>query len=342
MNDPKRPVQLIFAGKAHPRDEAGKELIRQLVRLSRDERFRRRLVFLENYDPSVARELVQGADVWLNTPRRPEEASGTSGMKAAANGALNLSILDGWWDEAWNDLNHPEAPIGWAIGRGERYASDEEQDRVESETLFDILERDVVPTFYERGADGLPRRWIASMKASIGLLSPVFNTHRMVQEYTNRFYVPMAEHAQALSADGSRRARALADWKGRVEEAWGRVGIRAAANHDFDGLRVGDCLATGAEAQLGQLTPDDVAVELYVGAVDVRGELAGARPVPMRVRDAVGHGEYGFESDDVACEASGLGGYTVRVRPAHADLAENWQPPLLTWANGTNGSAGAS
>ena len=175
LGDPRRPVQVIFAGKAHPKDDAGKELIRQIMELARQEAFRRRLVFVEDYDMEVARYMVQGVDVWLNNPRRPREASGTSGMKAAANGVLNLSILDGWWDEAYQ----PE--VGCAIGRGETYDDPDYQDQVEADTPYDLLEQDIVPTFYDRGADGLPRRWISRMKASIGNLCYFLNSHRMVQ-----------------------------------------------------------------------------------------------------------------------------------------------------------------
>ncbi|MDP9374429.1 MAG: alpha-glucan family phosphorylase [Chloroflexota bacterium] len=190
LNDPARPVQVIFAGKAHPRDEGGKALIRQIVELSRQEAFGGRLVFLEGYDMAVARALVQGADVWLNNPQRPYEASGTSGMKAAANGALNVSTLDGWWVEAWEeDADDDAGAIGWAIGRGEQFEDPEQGARVEAEALYELLEREVAPAFYERGAGGVPPRWIARMRASIERIPPVFNTDRMVREYTERFYL---------------------------------------------------------------------------------------------------------------------------------------------------------
>ena len=181
-------MQIIFAGKAHPRDDAGKELIKQIVALRpRPDRCADRIVFLEDYDMNVARYLVQGVDVWLNTPRRPLEASGTSGMKVGANGGLNLSILDGWWDEGYDPAR------GWAIGTGEEYDDRKHQDNVESQSLYDILESELVPLFYERGTDGLPRRWIAKMKASMRELCPAFNTNRMVREYAERFYVPALE-----------------------------------------------------------------------------------------------------------------------------------------------------
>jgi starch phosphorylase len=331
LNDPQRPVQVLFAGKAHPRDEPGKALIQQIVRLAQEERFRRRIVFLEDYDMAVARELVQGCDVWLNTPRRPEEASGTSGMKAAANGVLNVSTLDGWWDEAWRDLNQPATPIGWAIGRGESYGSDDEQDQVEAEALYDLLERDVVPTFYERGTDGLPQAWIARMKASISSLVPVFNAQRMVREYTQRCYLPAAEQVRRLAADDMLPAKALADWRQRIDDAWSHVAIRRVETRSDSELRVGQALDVQAWVELGSLSPEDVAVELYLGRVDARGELSQARPLPMHLV-ATEDGCSVFEIAAPPGDGSGLHGYTVRVLPHHPDLASAFQPGLISWA----------
>jgi starch phosphorylase len=189
LNQAGRPVQVVFAGKAHPRDDAGKALIQQIVKLAQAPEFRRRLVFLEDYDMAVARYLVQGSDIWLNTPLRPLEASGTSGMKALANGALNLSTLDGWWDEAWQSAAAEKRFVGWAIGRGESYDNAEYQDQVESAALYDQLEHDIVPMFYEHGADGLPRRWIAGMKSSVATLCATFNMQRVVKEYAADCYL---------------------------------------------------------------------------------------------------------------------------------------------------------
>lgn len=190
LNDPKRPVQIIFAGKAHPRDDGGKSLIQRITQLAGDEPFQHRIVFLEGYDIGVARQLVQGVDVWLNTPQRPYEASGTSGMKAAGNGALNCSTLDGWWVEAYEEAQARGGEIGWAIGSGETFDNAEHQAYVDAEALYALLERELVPAFYERGLDGVPYGWTARMKRSIAQLAPVFNTGRMVREYTERFYLP--------------------------------------------------------------------------------------------------------------------------------------------------------
>jgi len=188
-------VQIIFAGKAHPHDTEGKELIRQIVQVSHQERFRHRIVFIEDYDMQVARHLVQGADVWMNTPRRPMEASGTSGMKVAFNGGLNLSILDGWWCEGYQGNN------GWAIGKGEVYADLEYQNQVESGALYDLLEKEVVPLFYQSAADGIPRDWVTMVKSSMQSLCPVFSTDRMVEEYAQLFYIPSCQQWSKLEAD---------------------------------------------------------------------------------------------------------------------------------------------
>ncbi len=332
LADAERPVQVIYAGKAHPRDGAGKELIRQIVGLARGEEFRRRLVFLEDYDLTVARYLVQGVDVWLNTPQRPLEASGTSGMKAAANGALNLSVLDGWWDEAWRVPELRANPIGWAIGSGETYDNAEYRDQVEAEALYDLLERDVVPSFYERGVDRLPRRWIARMKVSIGVLCHFFNTHRMVRDYTEVFYLPAHARQLELAADGAARAKALARWLERVRREWAQVRIEAVDGGPASELRVGATTRVRARVTLGALDPGDVEVQLYLGRLDPAEEIVDAQTLPMT---SVGRDERGwhlFEATAVPCCRSGLHGYTVRVLPRHADLTMRFLPSLITWA----------
>jgi glycogen phosphorylase len=326
LNNPEQPVQIIFAGKAHPRDDPGKEFIRQIARLAGQEAFRRRVVFLENYDMSVARYLVQGCDVWLNNPLRPQEASGTSGMKAVLNGVLNLSTLDGWWDEAY------QTEVGWAIGRGETYENQDYQMQVEAEALYGLLEKDIVPTFYERGLDGLPRRWIAKMKASIEGLAPFFNTHRMVAEYTRRVYLPASTQYQKLTADKFIRARRLAEWKKRVTDNWPRVRVEVEdALHNAQ-VRVGEKFNVRADVYLDPLFPEDVTVELCLGEVDGQGEMASAESILMQPQERDADGCTVYEARDVACGASGLHGYTVRVLPKHEDLLTPFVPGLITWA----------
>jgi len=325
LNDPEHPVQVIFAGKAHPQDGPGKELIQQVVALARQERFRHHLVFLQGYDMAMARYLVQGVDVWLNTPRRPREASGTSGMKAAANGVLNLSVPDGWWDEAYRP------GVGWAIGGGESYDSLDEQDQVEAEAVYDLLERDVVPTFYDRGQDGLPRRWIAHVKASIGALCHFFNTHRMVEEYTTRFYLPAVDRYRRLAARAMRQARALAAWQSRIQRAWPEVWVRLVETPLQVELRVGEEMVVRALAHLGALTPGDVTVQLYLGRVNADGEIEEAETIAMGAIGPGDKGGYLFEACAIP-QQSGLHGFTARVLPCHKDLTPPFLPGLIAWA----------
>ncbi|RIK46265.1 MAG: alpha-glucan phosphorylase [Chloroflexi bacterium] len=333
LNHPERPVQFIFAGKAHPRDDAGKELIRQVVQATRQERFRRRIIFLENYDTAVARFLVQGCDVWLNNPRRPMEASGTSGMKAAANGVLNISTLDGWWDEMWASHATAAVPIGWAIGRGEIYDDDGYQDAVEAEALYELLEREVVPLFYDRGQDHIPRQWISRMQASIAATAPFANAQRMVREYTERFYLPTAQHALHLRSDNVAAGKALAAWKTRVAAVWGDVRVEASDATPTGELAVGTTLHATALVNLGELTPDDVAVELYSGKIDARGEFIDPQIDRMRPVNWDGGPRCTFEADASPARTSGLHGYTIRVRPDHPDLRPRFIPGLITWAD---------
>jgi starch phosphorylase len=268
----------------------------------------------------------------LNVPRRPEEASGTSGMKAAVNGVLNASTLDGWWAEAWAAQGGQSVPIGWAVGRGEQYEDPEYQDQVEAEALFDVLERDIVPTFYDRGPDGLPRQWIAAMKASIGTLCTEFNTHRMVRQYTERFYLPMTARAGRLGEASMAGARRLAAWRKRVEAAWPRVTVQSVTTDGLGPLTVGDAVRTRAHVQLGGLAPEDVAVQLYVGRVDARGELADTEAIPMVLVEGGSDGQHVFEATAAVYRRSGLNGFTVRVLPAHADLQAPFLPGLIAWS----------
>ncbi len=332
LNDPARPVQVIFTGKAHPKDTPGKQLIQQIAVLARRPEFRRRIVFLEDYDMAVSRYLVQGCDVWLNTPLRPKEASGTSGMKAAANGVLNVSTLDGWWDHAWREFDGGSGLTGWAIGRGETYDDPAYQDEVEAQALYEVLERDVIPTFYERGRDRLPRRWIARMKASIGRLCHYFNSHRMAREYTEAFYLIGHNRFLRLSENGAARARLLAAWLDRIQRNWPAVRVDSVAAESPGTLSVGERFRAEARVRLGELTPEDVTVELCLGPLDPAGEIT--RPVATQM-EAAGRDEQGriiYVADSVACCRSGLHGFTVRVLPFHPDLSVAFLPGLITWA----------
>ncbi|MBI3117815.1 MAG: alpha-glucan family phosphorylase, partial [Candidatus Hydrogenedentes bacterium] len=324
--DPDRPVQFIVAGKAHPQDTAGKQYIRDLYHFARDPKMRNNFIFVEDYDINVARYIVQRVDCWLNTPRRPMEASGTSGMKAAANGALNISIPDGWWCEAEGlGVN------GWSIGKGERYDTTEEQDKVESEALYEILEREVVPIFYDRGRDDLPRHWIERMKTSIRTICPIFNTYRMVQEYAERFYIPCSKRRNDLMQTKRARALTLAGWKSRVRQAWPQVHFKKVQSGGTEGLPVGSKLPVTAEVFLGPLTNSDVTVEVYYGDLDPQGQIPFGRAMELDFQDKSTDSVFTFEGA-IPCDRTGELGFTFRVIPNHPDLAEKHELALIAWA----------
>ncbi len=321
-----RPVQFIFAGKAHPQDTPAKELIRQIIHFERQPEVRRRMVFIEDYDMVVARYLVQGADVWLNTPRRPLEASGTSGMKATLNGAMNLSTLDGWWAEGYT------VNAGWAIGSGEEYNDEAYQDEVESNALYDLLEKEIVPLFYTRGADGLPRAWISRMKAAMRAICPTFNTNRMVCQYTEEFYLPAMKRYNVLAENQMERARALAAWRARARQSWASLKIVEVKAETRDDLKVGDLLTVRAWLDLGTLKPDDVAVELYQGPLDANGEILWPKVIPMSFTGQVDGARHEFVGA-IPSPASGRHGYTICVLPQHPDLGDPYKQGLILWAN---------
>jgi starch phosphorylase len=325
VNSKDRPVQFIFAGKAHPRDNGGKELIQRVVQNARTPEFRSRVVFIEDYDMNVARHLVQGVDVWLNNPRRPLEASGTSGMKVPCNGGLNMSILDGWWVEGYDGDN------GWAIGAGEEYGDNTVyQDDVESRALLDLVERDLAPMFYRRGSDGLPRDWIRRMKRSIMTLVPVFNTNRMVEEYAQRCYLPSHRREARLSADRFKGARDLAEWRRRLAGNWDQVRIDSVEAPAGETLRVGSEFPVKVRVDLGSVDPGDVEVQLCHGVLDAMGEIADARSTPLRPEPSR-NGSAVLFSGSVPCRASGQFGFTVRVLPKHPNLPNPFEPGLVTW-----------
>ena len=321
--DENRPVQIILAGKAHPRDGAGKDLIRHILELVRAEGLTDRVVFLEDHDLSKAAMLVQGVDVWLNTPRRPNEACGTSGMKVVPNGGLNLSVLDGWWAEGY------QPGAGWAIGEGEEFAHSDYQDEFDADSLYSLLEREVVPMFYDRDVDGVPRSWIAMMKQSIRVLTPVFSGDRMVKDYTEHFYLPAAEHYERLAAGGFVKARELAAWKDSVRKAWPDVRVTSVQEEGERELPVGTGLPVTARVHLGKIAPSEVVVQAYYSRLRSDGTLREGRAVDLEWT--------GQDKDDhvytgtVPSRTSGMHGYSVRVLPRHEDVLVPHEMPLITW-----------
>lgn len=322
LNSTENPVQIMFAGKAHPADKEGKEFIKKIVDVARSAGYRQRIIFIENYDMHVARYLVQGVDVWLNNPRRPLEACGTSGMKAAANGALNLSVLDGWWDEAYQPSN------GWAIGLGEEYDDDAYQDQVEANALYELLEKEVIPLFYARGADGLPRGWIEKMKSGLHTICPLFNSHRMVEDYMEFFYTKAAGIALKLKADDYSGAHELAEWKSRVRKNWSRVRVN---DLSIDGvnLPVNGESTIRAWVNLDGLSAEEVRVEAYYGKLNSDGEIISNTLMPLspiETRDS----ETLFEGK-LVCRETGRFGAAIRVLPQHALLANPIHSGIIRW-----------
>jgi glycogen phosphorylase len=333
LNHPERPVQILFAGKAHPRDEGGKDLIQHIATLLPDESFNKRIVLLEDYDMAVARYLVQGCDVWLNNPRRPWEASGTSGMKASANGVLNVSTLDGWWDEAWEDAIHDGADIGWSIGQGETYEDGNYQDQIEAEALYDLLEYEVAPAFYERSADGLPHLWLEKMQTSLKSLCYFFNTNRMVQQYVTSSYLPANSRTNELRADSMRPARELASWRRKLQASWPEVRIELLETDHRTEMLSGSDLQAKARVYLADLSPEDVSVELYIGPVDAEGQLRHAETVQMQLDQSGSDNWYLFSVTANVNTSSGRQGYTIRVVPKHKHLVTPFMPGCIHWAS---------
>ena len=312
-----RPLQLVFAGKAHPADDNGKELIRQIVTFASQPDVRHRFVFLDDYDISVARTLLHGSDVWLNTPRRPQEACGTSGMKAALNGALNLSVMDGWWDELFDGEN------GWSITSAESIEDLAKRDQVEAESLFALLEGQIVPMFYERHEGHLPRRWIRHVKESLATLGPEVMASRMVRDYVEQLYEPTAARADVLGADRGVRAVALAGWKDRVRGSWKAVHVDG-VDADVATGDLGTERTVTAQVALGDLSSDDVQVQLLHGPVGQNDELDHSQVVIMS-----GDGER--FTGTFRCEHPGRYGFTVRVVPSHPDLVSPVELGLVAW-----------
>lgn len=324
VNHKERPVQFIFSGKAHPRDHGGKELIAEIAHMARRPEFRRRIVFLEDYDMNVARHLVQGVDVWLNNPRRPLEASGTSGMKICCNGGLNLSILDGWWVEGYQGDN------GWAIGAGEEYTDLPYQDDVESRAIYDLLEQEIGPSFYTRSSDGLPRAWLKLMKRSMSTACPFFNTNRMVQEYVERCYWPSAQRFNRLVGNNLKEAHELAQWRRRMGQGWSQVRVEAVEASGADPMQVGAAMEVKARVNLGGISPDDVEVQLFHGVVDSLGEIPYPGTVAMS-HNGTREGNSWLFKGTIPCRSSGQHGYAVRVLPKHEALGSPFEPGLVTW-----------
>ncbi|WP_327431847.1 glycosyltransferase family 1 protein [Streptomyces sp. NBC_01236] len=317
-----RPVQIVVAGKAHPADDGGKRLVQELVRFADDPRVRHRIVFLPDYGMAMAQKLYPGCDIWLNNPLRPLEACGTSGMKAALNGCLNLSVLDGWWDEWF------QPDFGWAIPTADGTATDDDRrDDLEAAALYELLEQRVAPRFYERGQHGLPDRWIEMVRQTLTHLGPKVLAGRMVREYVERLYAPAAQAHRSLTAD---TARELASWKSRVRAAWPQVTVdHVEASSATTSAELGTTLSLHVRVGLGDLAPDDVEVQAVAGRVDADDRIADA--VCVALKPAGGpdlEGRWVYEGP-LSLDRTGPFGYTVRILPTHRLLASGAELGLV-------------
>ena len=318
-----RPVQVVVAGKSHPLDDGGKRLIQELVHFASDPEIRTRFAFVEDYDMELARVLVQGADVWLNNPRRPLEACGTSGMKAAMNGVINCSILDGWWDECYDGTN------GWSIGTRDVSDDPDYQDRLDASALYDLLEREIAPRFYDRSEGPIPRRWVERTKRSIATLGEFVSAARMVRDYTIRFYEPAAAHGARMATDGYRDARALAHWKQEIAEHFDEVEILSVEG-DSLAAGVGERREVEAAVRLGALSHEDVVVQLAHGRVGANDEILEPEVLPMEASGVSG-AVCSFRGAFTA-RSAGLYGFAVRVVPSHPELVTPMDLGLVAWA----------
>ena len=322
LGDEQRPVQLVFAGKAHPADDAGQSLIATIHRLSQDPRFAGRILFLEDYDMAVGRSLTRGVDVWLNTPRRPLEASGTSGQKAAMNGVLNLSVLDGWWPEGFDGRN------GWAIGAPRLYEDAERADAADADALYALLEREVVPTYYARDEEGVPVAWMRRAAAAIATVTPRFNAQRMVHDYVEEYYQKAAARGEAFAADPSMAAD-LAEWRARVAEHWSTVQLHAKPVPDA-AHRVGEAVTIEATLYPHALAGSELLVEVVYG-LERDGLQRGLHRVPMVLAERQEDGGERYRAT-FEPEISGRVAYGVRVLATHPALASPFDSHAIRWA----------
>ena len=331
LNNSSQPVQFVFAGKAHPRDEPGKRFIQEVYKFSRESDFENRVVFVEDYDIYVGRRLTQGVDLWLNNPVRPLEASGTSGMKLPPNGGLNLSVLDGWWCEGYNGKN------GWAIGSEILDPLDpnlkvETQNEIDAASLLHTLETQIIPLYYAKPDGRLPIAWLQLMRESIRSVTPVFNTHRMVREYNERLYEPAAAKQTELSASSFTKAAEISQWKDRMRREWPQVSIFDVqiANSDRTNVTVGETLEVSARVHLGAIEPKFVQVQAYFGEAE-NNTISKPSIIDLSDSKKLDNGNHLFRGSIPASE-SGAYGLNVRVIPTHPVLTQAHELRLITWA----------
>ncbi len=328
LNNPSMPLQIIFAGKAHPADRPAHEVIKNINDIAHREGFRGKVFLVENYNMTLARNLIQGVDVWMNNPRRPLEASGTSGQKVCINGIINFSILDGWWCEGYNGHN------GWVIGDDTPYDNEQHQDDSDSKSIYEMLEKEILPLYYTRNEKGVPTGWVRMMKESISSLTPMYGTHRMVQDYVRMMYVPCMERVSKIIEGNYHFLRSYSAWKQNIQRLWPQV--RIIADRDIHGLteyrsHSGQNIRLSVTAQLGSLKPNDVAVEIYYGTLNGGNVIFNGQCVSMSMTRQVDGSTFEYEGE-LSIDDGGEYAYSFRVVPYHADMFNKMDVPLIRWA----------
>ncbi|HRS19722.1 MAG TPA: alpha-glucan family phosphorylase, partial [Bacteroidales bacterium] len=324
VNNPETPVQFIFAGKAHPNDKPGQDIIKEIVRISKMPEFLGKVIFLENYDMNLAKQLVQGVDIWLNTPTRPLEASGTSGMKAVMNGAMNFSVLDGWWCEGYKE------GAGWALPEKRTYDDQEFQNRLDAETIYSILENEIVPLYYNRGMNNIPHGWIQYMKKCIAEIAPEFTTKRMIDDYHERFYSKLAERIELVRKDDYKVAEEIVQWKKKIAEHWDSLYVVSCEiAKTTDALTLGESYKGCVKVDLKGLAPHDVEFEFVLAETNKKGELEvieKQRFVYKEMDEA-----YAVYEVEFTPKQSGIFNYSVRMYPMHKYLPYRQDFPYIKW-----------
>ncbi len=324
VNYKETPIQIIFAGKAHPADAPGQSIIRKIVELSKMEGFKNKMILLENYDMGIAKKLVQGVDIWMNTPRRPYEASGTSGQKAAINGVINFSVLDGWWPEAYNKTN------GFAIGTYEDFESEETQDDFDAHSLYHILENEILPMYYEKNKAGYSERWVRYMKNSIKSITPQFNMHRQLKEYFAKFYIECIQNKNLFYSEDFEVARYVSKWKEKVTRSWNNIRFVNEISTAKQKNTLGDEIRLSTIVNLESLSEEDVRVEAYIGELNDKEEVVNYRIIPMKAKEIVSKNTYQYEAN-IRLDTAGVYGLNTRIVP-NSKFAKDTDLGLIKWS----------
>jgi starch phosphorylase len=328
LNNPKMPMQIVFAGKAHPADKPAHEVIRNINAIAFQEGFRGKVVLVENYNMTLARNLVQGVDIWLNNPRRPLEASGTSGQKVAINGILNFSILDGWWCEGYNGKN------GWSIGENISYENEYYQDNADSESIYNTLEQEILPLFYDRNENNVPTQWVKMMKEAMKSLTYEYSTQRMVSDYFTNMYKPCMDRMYNIADNNYAFAKELSEWKQKTSKIWPNIQIISDKSNNNNLLSLsstaGKDINVSVEVYLDCLTPDEVSVQLYYGKLNDHNNIESSNYIELLEYEKVGQGRYKYMSS-IQINEGGEYGYTYRVLPKNTNLIDPFDSGFIKW-----------